>query len=167
MFSSRRGKIWLAAAAVVAVAAPAFAPAQGSPSSSASYTAVDSAPASRDTYRWYLTGTTQTDVTILAGGTVSFENPPSAARAHNVDFTDAVKPKCRLSTSDTSSTSAMPPIAGRNWSGTCTFAEPGAYHFVCDLHPAMTGTVTVSAPPETSATATRWPPPPRSPRRRR
>src|SRR3954452_19843040 len=122
MFSSRRGKVWLAAAAVV-VAVPALAHGQGSPPASASYTASDSATASRDTFRWYLIGTTQTDVTILAGATVSFSNPASAARAHNADFTDAVKPQCQLSTTDTPGTGPMPASPARNWSGACTFAE--------------------------------------------
>ena len=153
MFSSSRGKVGLAAV-VVLVTVPALAHGQGSPPSTASYSASDSATASRDTYRWYVTGTTQTDVTIVAGGTVSFTNPPSAARPHNVDFTDAVKPQCRLSSSDTATAGPMPPSAARNWSGTCNFAEPGAYHFVCDLHPAMTGTVTVSATPDSTATST-------------
>src|SRR3954449_5120663 len=162
MFSCRRGKVWLAAAAVL-VAVPALAHGQGSPPASASYTASDSATASRDTFRWYLIGTTQTDVTIVTGATVSFSNPASAVRAHNVDFTDAVKPQCQLSTSDTRCSCPIPSSPARNWSGTSTFAEPGTYLFLCDLHPAMTGTITVSAPPETTATATATPVPTPSP----
>src|SRR3954462_1771005 len=135
MFSSRRGKVWVAAAAVLGTV-PALATGKAAPPPSATSTASDSATASRDTFRWYLIGTTRSDVTILAGATVSFSNPASAARAHNVDFTDAVKPQCQLSTSDTPSTGPMPASPARNWSGTCTFAEPGTYHFVCDLHPA-------------------------------
>jgi plastocyanin len=150
MLSSTRSKVLLASAAVL-VTAPALAHGQGVPPSTASYTASDSATASRDTYRWYVNGSTETDVTILQGGTVSFSNPPGAARPHNVDFTGEVKPQCQLSTSDTPSTAPMPAAAARAWSGTCTFAQPGAYRFVCDLHPAMAGTITVSATPETTA----------------
>src|SRR3954449_10422732 len=87
MFSSSRGKVCVVAV-VVLVTVPALAHGQGSPPSTASFTASDSATASRDTYRWYVTGTTQTDVSIVAGGTVSFSNPATAARPHNVDFTD-------------------------------------------------------------------------------
>jgi len=103
-----------------------------------------------------VTGGTQTDATILPGGTVSFSNPAGAVRPHNVDFTGDVKPQCRLDTSETTSTGPMPAAAARAWSGTCTFAQPGAYRFVCDLHPAMAGTITVSAP-DATATATPTP----------
>src|ERR1700754_3259818 len=145
MFSSHRGVV-LAAAAAVLVAVPAGALGQGP----ASYTASDSATANPDTFRWFVSGTTGTDAAITAGGTVTFSSPTSAVRSHNVDFTDAVKPTCQLSTGGAPSTAPMPAMPAREWSGTCTFSQPGTYHFVCDLHPAMTGTITVAAAPAPS-----------------
>jgi plastocyanin len=45
--------------------------------------------------------------------------------------------------------------SGAQWSGTCTFAQAGAYTFYCTVHgPEMTGTVTVSASGTTTATTT-------------
>jgi plastocyanin len=153
MFSSSRGMVWVAAAAAVSITVPALAQGQGAPSP-ASYTASDSATASRDTFRWYVTGTTATDVTVAEGGTVSFSSPTAAVRPHNVDFTDTVKPGCQLSTSDTASTAPMPPAPAREWSGTCAFDQPGTYHFRCDIHPAMTGTITVTPNPAATTAPT-------------
>ena len=84
---------------------------------------------------------------------------------HNVDFTDEVKPACRLSGSDTASTGPMPPTPTPNWSGTCTFDQPGAYHFVCDRlgHEAMTGTITVAATPVATGSPTPAPAPATAP----
>jgi plastocyanin len=143
MFSITRRGVWPAVAAAVLIAAPALAQEAAPPS----YTAMEGDPADPATYRWYLTETTATDVTIAQGATVTFTNPASALRRHNVHFADDAKPACRLSTSDTASTDPMPAQPARNWTGTCAFAQPGAYHFVCDFHPAMTGTITVTPAP--------------------
>ena len=162
MFSRSRGMVWLAVAAVV-ITVPALAQGQGSPST-ASYTAFDTGGGG-PTFRWYVTDTTATDVAIAERGTVTFSSP-NANIPHNVDFTDAVKPECQLSGSDTASTGPMPPTPMPGWSGTCTFAQPGVYHFVCDRlgHVAMTGTITVAATPV--ATASPTPVPLQRPRRR-
>src|SRR5829696_6937649 len=46
-----------------------------------------------------------------------------------------------------------------NWTGDCSFSQAGSYPFVCTVHPAMTGTVTVNstgpqAPTVTTGSAT-------------
>ena len=109
MFSRSRGMVWLAVAAVV-ITVPALAQGQGSPST-ASYTAFDTG-GSGATFRWYVTDTTATDVTIAERGTVTFSSR-HANIPHNVDFTDEVKPECQLSRSDTASTGPMPPPPAR------------------------------------------------------
>ena len=163
MFSSTRGMVWVAGAGAMVVAAfPALALSQGDPDT-ASYTAFDTA-ASGAMFRWYISGTTSTDVTIAQRGTVTFTNPSASSRAHNVDFVSDKKPRCKLSTDTEASTAPMPPtpVAGE-WSGTCAFDEPGTYQFVCDntFHPNMTGTITVTAAPTatTSPIATATPTP--------
>jgi len=138
------------------LAVPAPAQNQANPDT-ASYTAFDPAGA---VFRWYVTGTTTSEVTIAAHGTVTFNNPASTSRAHNVDFVSDQKPQCKLSTDTAASTAPMPPTpTGGQWSGTCVFDEPGTYRFVCDnpFHPSMTGTITVAAPPQ--ATSSPTPPP--------
>jgi plastocyanin len=147
--------VWLAGVGAMLLAIPALAQSQGNPDT-ASYTAFDSA-ATGDMFRWYVTGTTTTDVTIAQHGSVSFTNPSSTSRAHNVDFVSGQKPQCKLSTDNAASTAPMPPTptAGQ-WSGTCVFDQPGTYRFVCDnaFHPNMAGTITVAATPAGTATST-------------
>lgn len=137
------------------LAIPALAQSQGN-QDNASYTAFDSA-ASGAMFRWYVSGSTTTDVTIAQHGIVSFTNPSSTSRAHNVDFVSDQKPQCKLSTDNAASTAPMPPTptAGQ-WSGTCVFDQPGTYRFVCDnaFHPNMSGTITVTATPAATATPT-------------
>jgi plastocyanin len=154
MFSSTRGMVSLVAVGAVLITAfPALALSQDDPDA-ASYTAFDSA-ASGAMFRWYVSGTTATDVTIAERGTVTFTNPSAASRSHNVDFVSDTKPQCKLSTDTEASTGPMPPapVAGE-WTGTCTFDEPGTYEFVCDnaFHPNMTGTITVTAAPTATTT---------------
>jgi plastocyanin len=137
------------------LAIPALAQSQGN-QDSASYTAFDSA-ASGAMFRWYVSGATTTDVTVAQHATVSFTNPSSTSRAHNVDFVSDQKPQCKLSTDNAASTAPMPPTptAGQ-WSGTCVFDQPGTYRFVCDnvFHPNMSGTITVTATPAATQTPT-------------
>src|SRR4051794_949061 len=114
MFSITRRGVWPAVGAAVLVAAPALAQQAAPPS----YTAVEGDPANPATFRWYLTDTTATAVTVAQGATVTFTNPASAVRPHNVHFTDDAKPACRLSTSDTGSTDPMPAQPALNWTGT-------------------------------------------------
>ncbi|MDA0182327.1 plastocyanin/azurin family copper-binding protein [Solirubrobacter phytolaccae] len=93
-------------------------------------------------------------VSITAGETVRFRAVPPAAGApqfHNVSFKNsALKPaSCDL-----------PGIKPGPWEGTCSFAAPGTYTFLCEIHPAtMTGTVEVTAAPQPTVTATPTPVP--------
>lgn len=158
MVSSGRGILWVAATVAVTAAVPAFAQ-SGGPPSTASYSVVEPVPQDIGTFRWYLDNTTSTDVTIAQGGAVTFTAPPSPAHPHNVHFDGAVKPACRINGSDVPVPGVMPSPPARDWTGTCTFAQAGAYHFVCDYHPAMTGTITVAAAPAPSSTPVPAPPP--------
>ena len=152
MWSSSRRMVGFTVVGALLLAVPAPAQNQANPDT-ASYTAFDPAGA---VFRWYVTGTTTSEVMIAAHGTVTFNNPASASRAHNVDFVSDQKPQCKLSTDTAASTAPMPPTpTGGQWSGTCVFDEPGTYRFVCDnpFHPSMTGTITVAAPPAATPTA--------------
>ncbi|MGH2840383.1 MAG: cupredoxin domain-containing protein [Solirubrobacteraceae bacterium] len=84
-------------------------------------------------------------VVIAKGGTVTFAYP-SGTGQHNVVFGSSAPTAC------------VPPLPaggqGPGWSSTCTFAEVGDYAFVCGVHDAMTGTVSVVA------NGTTPPPPP-------
>jgi plastocyanin len=84
--------------------------------------------------------------TVGAGGTVSFKST-SASVPHGVTWNGGPeKPSCDGVPIDQEGTS---------WSGFCTFAQAGAYTFICPVHPAeMKGTITVS-----SAQALPGPPP--------
>lgn len=79
---------------------------------------------------------------IGAGGSVTFRST-SAVIPHGVTWKSVPEtPSCNGVPIDEEKTS---------WSGSCTFAQPGSYAFVCSVHPTeMKGTVTVSsgeAPP--------------------
>jgi plastocyanin len=98
-----------------------------------------------------------TDVTLAPGGIVTFSYPSGRSR-HNVLFNGALQPQSCTQTAGPPSGSVPPlpnPAAPAGWSGTCTFAAPGVYAYVCELHPTMVGTVTVVdaplAPPAPSA----------------
>jgi plastocyanin len=130
--------VWLAIAggglALLPTAAVAQAP------STATYVAYD-VTNNREEFRWQ-TVDGATDVTIARGGTVTFTN--GANRPHNVAFTESpADPSCQLSTDASPSAPPMPALAIRSWTGTCTFATPGAYRYICILHDAMVGTITV------------------------
>jgi plastocyanin len=155
---SSRSMVWLAGVGSMLLAIPALAQSQGNPDT-ASYTSFDSA-ATGAMFRWYVTGTTTTDVTIAQHGTVTFTNPSSTSRAHNIDFVSDQKPQCKLSTETATSTAPMPPKAtAGQWSGTCVFDQPGTYHFICDnpFHPNMAGVITVAALPASTPTPTPTP----------
>jgi hypothetical protein len=88
-------------------------------------------------------------VTIRVGDTVRFAN---SGGTHNFAFADGA------------SYPPSPSDPGPAWNNLSrTFTQAGAYEFVCDEHPNMTGTVTVSAAtatPTATATATPGPGPP-------
>ena len=150
MFTSTRRIVWLIVASSALTAVPALALGQ-TPPLAASYTPFDSGGGAA-TFRWYVGGTTATDTTIAQGASVSFTTPAGAGPPHNVNFPDEPKPTCKLSTSDAGSPPPMPAVVARGWTGTCAFDQPGVYRFVCDRHPAMTGTITVAASGAPTAT---------------
>jgi hypothetical protein len=88
---------------------------------------------------------------ITTGGRVAFSYPAGGTSHHTVIFTSNQSPTCTGLPAP-----GNPFVNGRpGWSGSCRFDSPGTYTFVCELHPAMTGKVTVSDP----ATPTPTPPP--------
>jgi hypothetical protein len=87
---------------------------------------------------------------ITAGGTVTFSYPAGGTSHHTVVFTSAQAPACTGLPAP-----GNPFINGRpGWSGSCRFDDPGTFTFVCEIHPAMTGKVTVADAPTPTATAT-------------
>lgn len=85
-------------------------------------------------------------VTVGAGGVVALRNATTVS--HGVEWVGGpAKPEC----SSGIPVGATAAASGKEWSGTCTFAQAGTYTFYCTVHgPEMTGTVTVS----TSGTTT-------------
>jgi plastocyanin len=82
-------------------------------------------------------GWSPSSVSSMPGGTVAFRNPGNVV-PHGVHWTGGPeKPTC----------SGVPvDNFGTNWSGSCTFAQAGAYTFVCTVHPEeMRGTIAVSS----------------------
>ncbi len=143
------GKRYLPLAALLG-AAVAVLPglASGSSPSTVSFTASD--------YEWKVSGSSATMVTIAVGGTVEFSYP-SGASAHNADFGTGAQPSSCIQTEGPSS-GAVPPLphspTAPAWRGTCTFNAAGTYVFHCDLHPNMTGMITVGEPSGTTGTTT-------------
>jgi plastocyanin len=83
---------------------------------------------------------------VGAGGSVTFKNS-SGTVLHGVAWTGGPEtPKCQGVPVNDFKTS---------WSGSCTFAQAGAYAFKCTVHPEMTGKISVS-----SSGTTPPPPPP-------
>jgi plastocyanin len=150
MFMSTRRVVWMIIASSALAAVPALALGQ-TPPIAASYTPFDSGGGGA-TFRWYVEGTTSTDTTIAQGTAVTFTTPGGAGPPHNINFPDEPKPTCKLSTNDAGSPPPMPATVARGWTGTCAFDQPGAYRFICDRHPAMTGTITVAASATPTAT---------------
>lgn len=96
---------------------------------------------------------------VAAGGTVAFRNN-STVVPHGVSWKSGPEaPSC----------SGVPvEEEGTSWSGSCTFAKPGTYAFVCTVHPTeMKGTITVgeggSGPTEPPPGTTPTEPPPGGP----
>jgi plastocyanin len=84
---------------------------------------------------------------VAPGGSVVFKSP-SPSVPHGVTWSSGPEtPGC----------SGVPIDDGKTgWSGSRSFAQAGAYPFVCSVHPEMTGKVTVGAPGSAPVT----PPPP-------
>jgi plastocyanin len=94
-----------------------------------------------------------TQVSVLAGGVVTFSN--KTAIPHGVEWVGGpANPTCDSSVPVGTTEAA----SGTEWSGNCTFSEAGTYTFYCTVHgPEMTGTVTVSANGTTTVTSTTTP----------
>jgi plastocyanin len=93
-----------------------------------------------------------TQVSVGAGGAVAIRN--ATAVLHGVEWIGPLKPAC----SSGVPVGTTPAASGTQWSGTCTFAQPGTYTFYCTVHgPEMTGTVTVSATGTTTTTTVTTP----------
>jgi plastocyanin len=83
------------------------------------------------TYAW-----TPSTAEVAGGGSVAFKN--ATANLHGLVWESGPEvPSCTGTSS----------VGKANWSGSCTFAQGGTYHFYCPVHPTiMKGTVTVSGP---------------------
>jgi plastocyanin len=82
--------------------------------------------------------------TVGANGVVAFVNNSSTV-PHSVVWSSAIKPACEH----------VPEAGATQWSGTCTFSQPGTYTFYCSVHPnEMKGSITVNANGTTTATMT-------------
>jgi plastocyanin len=125
----------LAVFGVVAVALPALAASETSPAIEA-VNKPGSGAYGEEHHAW-----SPAQVSILAGGVVTLRNP--SAIAHGVQWVSGpATPACAGGVPVGTSPSA----SGTNWSGTCTFTQPGTYTFYCTVHGAeMSGTVTVAA----------------------
>jgi len=126
-----------AAAAVV----PTVASSEGPPVISA-----QDSSGSPTTHRW-----SPATVTIATGGAVVFQyqpgDPPQGTSTHNVVFQSPPSPPNCTGVPQTSGPSRPAP-----WSGSCTFAAPGTYSFICTVHGAsMSGAVTVTPTGTTTA----------------
>jgi plastocyanin len=97
-------------------------------------------PAGSGPYSW-----SPANTEVGVGGSVTFKSP-SGSVSHGVTWTGGPEtPKC---------TGVPINDFKTNWSGSCTFAQAGAYAFKCYVHPEMTGKMTVSS------SGTPNPPPP-------
>jgi plastocyanin len=115
------------------------------PGSSADGPTIESAEREGPSYFWR-----PSTASVSLGGTVNFKSS-STIIPHGLKWTGGpMEPTC-----------TGVPIEGEktNWSGSCTFAQAGAYSFVCSVHPTeMKGTITVSST-ETPPGGTPPPPP--------
>lgn len=126
---------------VIALLLAGAAAMQFVPGSSAEGPTIEPAGPGSNGYYW-----NPSTASIGLGGTVTFRST-SPTVPHGVKWTGGPeKPSCTGVPSEGEHT---------GWSGSCTFAQAGAYSFVCIVHPTeMKGTITVSS------TETPPPPPP-------
>jgi len=93
---------------------------------------------------------TPSAATVNASGNVAFTNPTEVN--HGVEWKSVpATPSCSAGVPVGSNELA----AGKNWSGTCTFTQPGKYEFWCTVHhKEMSGVITVNANGTTTTTST-------------
>ena len=84
-------------------------------------------------------------VTINPGESVSFKN--TSGTPHGVTWTASSPSSCTDPILNGAGSSG-------SWEGSCTFNQGGSFTFRCTVHPAMTGTVTVSGGPEKPSVTT-------------
>jgi plastocyanin len=103
-------------------------------------------------YRWK-----PPSATISAGGTVAFSNP-STEVPHGIEWKSGpATPSCSQEVPVGTNEAA----AGKHWSGSCAFSQPGTYEFWCTVHHSeMKGTISVTASGTTSTTTTNTSPAP-------
>jgi plastocyanin len=88
-------------------------------------------PAGSGPYSW-----SPANAEVGAGGSVTFKSP-SGSVPHGVAWTGGPEaPKC---------TGVPVNDFNTGWTGSCTFAQAGAFTFKCTVHPEMTGKITVSS----------------------
>jgi plastocyanin len=81
--------------------------------------------------------------TIMAGEKVKFSNPYSELPYHGLKFTGPAPSGCSGIPAAASEATGAP-----SWHGECTFSTPGAYTFICTVHPSeMKGTIIVPGTP--------------------
>lgn len=92
---------------------------------------IEATGSSLATYAW-----TPSTAEVGSGGSVAFKN--ATANFHGLSWESGPEtPNC----------TGTPSVGQANWSGSCTFAQGGTYHFYCPVHPTiMKGTVTVTGP---------------------
>jgi len=142
---------WLVVGAVAAllVPSPAFAE---PPPLTAKFTAVDT---SATAHKW-VDGVSNTNATTIATtGTVTFDYPVAPfPSTHNVNFPSANKPTSCQRAGGAAGPPPLPsPPARAPWTVSCTFDTPGTYAFNCQVHPTMTGTITVTGDSKTTTPA--------------
>jgi hypothetical protein len=138
----------IACGALVGVPALARAQQQGPPDFFAAHDLPD--PPAGPGGHWDAKGdASSSSLAIATGGTVGFSYQMGTSH-HTVVFTSAQTPTCTGLPAP-----GNPFLNGRpGWSGSCRFDRPGTYTFVCELHPDMTGKVTVSDPATPTPTPT-------------
>jgi len=167
---SRKWLPWLACAAIAVVGFPGHAQGDAEssdPPQSGAVVAVDNF--------FHEDGSADSDntVDIAAGGHVTFSYPTGGS-SHNVVF-NSLQPSSCAQTAGVVIFPVAPPLPQNalpaGWAGSCDFATPGTYTFVCGVHPAMTGKVVVAGagtptptPTETPSQATPTPAPTEPPR---
>ena len=113
-----------------------------------------------DTDAWVADGAGDT-ATISLAGIVSFSS--NTSEPHDADFGPAASVECRVGSEPIAP--RLPQAADTLWSGSCSFAQPGYFRFVCTVHSGMAGEVRVAQadgtlPPVPGPDPVAPPPPP-------